>query len=202
VTLSLLEYDNFGIGAVLSVFAYENVMLVAGDSVAAAFGVLLFDLVAPVTRIIVQELDAVAVDLVFLIDERALQYKEVVDFRHVFDVKRIDFFDQFLLDGRICVWELVGRELPALERGVVLAEFCLVLFAGKALACVLVEFIDELRAEFDHLFHVEVAGEGAVFVAVDAVFFVLAAVGVGAEDFWRERHSAALTKFHFHDFSF
>ena len=60
----------------------------------------------------------------------------------------------------------------------------------------------ELRAEFDHLFHVEVAGEGAVFVAVDAVFFVLAAVGVGAEDFWSKRHTAALTKFHFHKFSF
>ena len=195
MTLSLLEYDNFGIGAVLAVFAYENVMLVAGDSVAAAFGVLLFDLVAPVAGVIVQELDAVAVDFVFLIDERALQYKEVVDFRHVFDVKRIDFFNQLLLDGRGGVRKLVRGEAPALERREIFAEFCLVLFAGEALAGVLVEFIDELRAEFDHLFHVEVAGEGAVLVAVDAVFFVLAAVGVGAEDFWRERHSAALTKF-------
>ena len=105
MTLSLLEYDDFGIGAVLAVFAYENVMLVAGDSVAAAFGVLLFDLVAPVAGVIVQELDAVAVDFVFLIDERTLQYKEVVYGRHVFNAERIDFFDQFLLDGRICVWE-------------------------------------------------------------------------------------------------
>lgn len=61
---------------------------------------------------------------------------------------------------------------PALERREILAKLRLVFFAGQALARILVEFIDELRTEFDHLFHVEVAGEGAVFVAIDAVFFV------------------------------
>ena len=41
--------------------------------------------------------------------------------------------------------------------------------------------------------------EFTVFVAIDAVIFVLAAVGIGAEDFIGERHSAALAKplFHF-----
>ena len=53
-SLSFLEHDNFGIGAILAVFAHENVAFVAGDSEAAAFGVLLFDLVAPVACVIVQ----------------------------------------------------------------------------------------------------------------------------------------------------
>ncbi len=197
-----LEYDDFGVGTVLAVFAHENVAFVAGDSEAAAFGSFLFDLIAPVASVIVQELDAVAVNLVFLIDERALQNKEVIDFRHVFDTESIDFFNELLLHGRGGVRKLVRGEAPALERREVLAKLRLVFFAGKALACILVEFIDELRAEFDHLFHVEVAGEGTVFIAVDAVFFVLAAVGVSAQDFRCERHSAALTKFHFHIFSF
>ena len=81
-------------------------MFVAGDTEASAFGIWLFDLVAPVARIIVQELDAVAVDLVFLIDERALQNEEIVDGWHVFDVKCVDFFNQLLLDGRIGMREL------------------------------------------------------------------------------------------------
>lgn len=37
-TLPFLEYDDFGISSVLAVFAHENVVLVAGDSEAAAFG--------------------------------------------------------------------------------------------------------------------------------------------------------------------
>ena len=197
-----LEYDDFGIGAVLAVFAHENVMLVASDTKTAAFGSLFFDLVTPVACVIVQELDAVAVDFVFLIDERALQYKEVVDGRHILDTESIDFVNELLLHGRGGVGQLVRGEAPALECREILAQLHLVFFAGKALACILVEFIDELRAEFDHLFHVEVAGEGTVFVAVDAVFFVLAAVGVSAQDFRRERHATALTKFHFHKFSF
>ena len=81
-------------------------MFVASDPEAAAFGTNLFDLIAPVACVIVQELDTVAVDFVFLIDERALQYKEVVDGRHVLDVQRVDFFNQLLLDRRIGVREL------------------------------------------------------------------------------------------------
>ena len=51
--LPFFEYDDFGIGSVFAVFAYEDVVLVAGDSEAAAFGVLLFDLVAPVACVVV-----------------------------------------------------------------------------------------------------------------------------------------------------
>ena len=35
--LPFLEYDDFGIGTILAVFAHENVAFVAGDSEAAAF---------------------------------------------------------------------------------------------------------------------------------------------------------------------
>ena len=200
--LPFLEDDNVGIGAVLAVFAYENVAFVAGDSETATFGTNLFDLVSPVASVIVKELDAVAVDAVFLIDERALQNEEIVDAGHVLNAECIDFFDELLLHGRSGVRQLIRREAPALERREILAEFHLVLFAGKALAGILVEFFYKLRTEFDHLFHREVTGEGAVLVAVDAVFVTLAAIGVRAQDFRRKRHSAALTKFHFHKFSF
>ena len=54
-------------------------MFVAGDSETAAFGTNLFNLISPVARVVVQELDTIAVDFVFLIDERALQYEEVVN---------------------------------------------------------------------------------------------------------------------------
>ena len=81
-------------------------MFIASDTIATAFSILLFDQVAPVACVFVQELDAVAVDLVFLIDERALQNEEIVDGWHVFDVKCVDFFNQLLLDGRIGMREL------------------------------------------------------------------------------------------------
>ena len=51
--LPFLEYDNVGVGAVLAVFAHENVAFVAGDSEAAAFGTNLLDLVAPVACVVV-----------------------------------------------------------------------------------------------------------------------------------------------------
>ncbi len=52
-SLSFLEYDDFCIGAVLAIFAHENVVFVAGDSKAAAFVTNLFDLVSPVACVIV-----------------------------------------------------------------------------------------------------------------------------------------------------
>jgi hypothetical protein len=44
--------------------------------------------------------------------------------------------------------------------------------------------------------------ELAFLIAVDAVIFILASIGIGAEDFLSERHSAALAKsdIHFHRF--
>jgi hypothetical protein len=50
----------------------------------------------------------------------------------------------------------------------------------------------------NHLFHRTILQELAVLVAVHAVIFILRAVGIGAEDFICERHSAALAKFLFH----
>ena len=96
---------------------------------------------------------------------------------------------------------------PTFQIGIILTKYALVLFTAEVLTSVFVVLFHELRAEVHHLLHREVAGEGTILVAVDAVFWVLAAIGVGAEDFWGERHSAALTKllFFFHidvDFCF
>ena len=205
-SLPFLEYDDFGVSTVLAVFADENVVFVAGDSETAAlfaiFCTNLFDLVSPVAGVVVKELDGVAIDVVFLIDERALQYEEVIDAGHVLDTEGVDFFDEFLLHGRSGVRQLISRKTPALERREILAKFHLVFIASKALAGILVEFVHELRAEFHHFFHGEVARERAVFVAVNAVFLVLTAVGIRTENFVSERHTAALTEFHFHKFSF
>ena len=89
--------------------------------------------------------------------------------------------------------------LPAFEHREVLAKFSLVFSASEALARVLVEFVLELGTELYHLVHGAVAGERSVFVTIDAVFFVLATVGVGSQDFRCERHPAALAEFHFHN---
>ena len=92
-------------------------------------------------------------------------------------------------------WMVSG---PAFQIWVILTQDVFVLLATEVLTGVFVVLLHKLRAEFHHLFHGEVAGEGTVFVAIDAVFFVLAAVGVRAEDFRGKRHAAALTKFSFH----
>ena len=55
---------------------------------------------------------------------------------------------------------------------------------------------------FDHLFHRAVLQELSIPVAVHTVIFVLTSVGIRAEDFLCERHSAALTKFLFHTIIF
>jgi hypothetical protein len=50
-----------------------------------------------------------------------------------------------------------------------------------------------------HLIHRAVLGELAILVAIDAIILIFASIGIGAEDFVSERHSAALTKLLFHD---
>ena len=55
------------------------------------------------------------------------------------------------------------------------------------------KLIDELSAELRHLLHRGVAREGSVLVAVDAIIFILRAIGIRAQHLISERHSAALT---------
>ena len=199
--LSLFQHHQLRIRAVLAVLAHEIIVFVAGDAEATAIA--FFHLVAPVGGVVVEEFHLVAADDILHIDERTLQHKEVVDARHILDAQRVDLIDKLLLDGRGGVRELVGGQLPTFEVGVILTKHALVLLATEILAGVLVVLLHELGAELHHLFHGEVAGEGTVLIAVDAVLLVLASVGVRAEKFWGERHSAALTEicFFFHNFS-
>ena len=65
-----------------------------------------------------------------------------------------------------------------------------------------VHLVHKLGAVLDHLIHRAVLQELTIFIAVDAVIFILASIGIGAKDFIRERHSATLTKLHFHMIEF
>ena len=71
--------------------------------------------------------------------------------------------------------------LPAFQRWKILPHHAFIFFLCHGLGHVLVDLVHKLRAEFDHLFHSAVIGEGTVLVAIHAVFFVFAAVGIGAE---------------------
>ncbi len=73
-----------------------------------------------------------------------------------------------------------------------------VLFLGDWLGQALVHLVYELGAVLDHFIHRAVLQKIPVLVAVHAVILILRAVGIGAEDFICERHSAALAKFLFH----
>ena len=77
-------------------------------------------------------------------------------------------------------------------------HLCDVFFAGDGFRQVFVHLVHELGAELDHLVHRAVLGKRSVLVAIDAIIFILASVGISAEDFIAERHAAALTEFHFH----
>jgi len=194
------EKQQFGICAAFAVRAYEDVLLVASDAETAA--VADFHLRAPVGGVIVEEFHFVTVDGVLQVDERTLQYEKVVDFWQTFDAERVDFLNELLLDGRGGGRKLVGGELPAFEGGIKLTKHRLQFLLGEILASVFVVVIHILGARLYHFLHRQVVGEDAVFVAIDAVFFVFGAVGVGAEDFIGERHSAALAKFLFHILSY
>lgn len=78
------------------------------------------------------------------------------------------------------------------------AHHFLCLFLCQVLSRLPVDFLGEPGAVVYHLLHGHVLRELALLVAVDAVVFIGCAVGIRAEDFTGERHSAALTEFHFH----
>ena len=75
-----------------------------------------------------------------------------------------------------------------------------VFFLRNGLGKALVYLIDKLSAVLYHFYHGAFLQEFAIFVAVHAVVFVLAAVGIGAQHLVVQRHAAALAKFHFHNY--
>ena len=79
-----------------------------------------------------------------------------------------------------------------------LAHLLFHLLDCKVLTGVFVYLVGELGAVVNHLLHSHILRELAVLVAVDAVIFIGRAIRICAEDFIGERHSAALTEFHFH----
>ena len=59
---------------------------------------------APIERLVVQEFDRIAVDTELLVDEWALQHKQVVNLGQTGDFQRIDFVNQLPLGG---LWEKI-----------------------------------------------------------------------------------------------
>jgi hypothetical protein len=84
---------------------------------------------------------------------------------------------------------------PTLKRREKLPHHVLVLVLRYGLGHILVDLVDELRAELYHLVHGAIISEGTILVAIHTVILVFASVGIGAENLLGERHSAALTKF-------
>ena len=79
-----------------------------------------------------------------------------------------------------------------------LAHLLFHLLDCKILTGVFVYLVSELGTVVYHQLHRHILSKLAVLVAVDAVIFVWRAIGIRAEYFVCKRHSAALTKFHFH----
>ena len=79
-----------------------------------------------------------------------------------------------------------------------LTHHFLCFFLCQVLSGQTVYLVGELSAVVNHLFHSHVLCELAVFVAIDAVIFVLCAVGIRTFVVVVQRHSAALAKFLFH----
>ena len=67
--LSSFHHHNLGISSVLAILAHYDVVLIAGYTEASALDTLLLYLIAPVTCVVVKELDGVAIEFVLLIDE-------------------------------------------------------------------------------------------------------------------------------------
>ena len=87
---------------------------------------------------------------------------------------------------------------PTLQMRKIHLHLADVFFLGDGLRQSFVHLVHKLGAVLDHLIHRAVLQELPVLVAVDAVIFILGSIGIGAKDFIRERHPAALTKLHFH----
>ena len=75
-----------------------------------------------------------------------------------------------------------------------------VFFLRDGLRQAFVYLVHKLGAVLDHLVHRALLLELAILIAVDAVIFILASIGIGTHDFLGERHSAALAEFLFHMF--
>ena len=75
--LSSFQNDQFCVSAISAIFAHEDVLLATGNAIATAIGLL--NLIAPICGIVVKQLHFIAVDVVSLVDERTLQYIQVVD---------------------------------------------------------------------------------------------------------------------------
>ena len=87
---------------------------------------------------------------------------------------------------------------PAFEMRKELAHLFLHLLDCEILTGAFVYLAGELCTVVNHLLHSHILCELTVLVAVSAVIFIERAIGIRAEDFICERHSAALTEFHFH----
>ena len=72
-----------------------------------------------------------------------------------------------------------------------------VFFLRDGLRQPFVDLIHKLGAMLNHLLHRAVLQELTVLIAIHAILFVFASVGVGAEYLVVQRHAAALTKSHF-----
>ena len=105
----------------------------------------------------------------------------------------------------IAAYSYIARQsnysiFPAFEMREELAHLLFHLLDCKILTGVFVYLVGELGAVVYHLLHSHVLRELAVLVTVDAEIFVGRAISIRTEDFTCERHSAALTEFHFHCF--
>ena len=79
-----------------------------------------------------------------------------------------------------------------------LAHLLFHMFDREILAGILVYLVGKLCAVVYHLPHSQILHELTVLVAVDTVILIWRAIRICAEDFVGERHTAALTEFHFH----
>jgi hypothetical protein len=110
--------------------------------------------------------------------------------------------DEFLNAGQSRVlWHLIADHLflaPTFQVGEIHLHLADILFLGDGIRKAFVHLVHKLGAVLYHLIHRAVLQELPVLVAVDAVIFIPGSIGIGAKDFIRERHSATLTKLHFH----
>lgn len=103
----------------------------------------------------------------------------------------------------IAAYSYIARQsnysiFPAFEMREELAHLLFHLLDCKILTGVFVYLLGELGAVVYHLLHSHILRELAILVAVDAVILVLCAIGIRAFVVVSQRHSTALTKFHFH----
>lgn len=90
-----------------------------------------------------------------------------------------------------------GLFSPSFERWKKLSHSGYCLFVGETFAVFVVEFVVELGAMLDHLFHCALLCKCSLLVAIDAVIVARRSVGLGAEVCRSlHGHAATLAKFH------